>query len=547
MKRLLKKILCSLALAACLCAPVNTGGSGTNTGNGLIVGKIVDHTGSAAGGVGIWLRPSDYLQAPPWKTALTANPQIRETMTGPDGWFTIDSLPEGAYSVEANDNRGNAVLLRCSVTADEAVATLAQAALQPYAAISGKAAAGSSGARRYVQIYGLERCAAADSNGNYTLGNLPAGVYTLRIICSDTTIAPITIPAQQAISGAITQTPPAGWLYSKRIRLNTAAAGAGATGNVLNFPVLIRLTAANFDFTQSRNNGEDIRFAKSDNTFLPYEIERWDPVAGFAEVWVNVDTVYGNDSAQAITMDWGNIDAPGQSNAASVFDTGSGFLGVWHLGGSGDSVYDATGDAFNGISSGTATSTGMIGNARSFVNGNYIKIPGLLNSPGNVTLSAWVSSDTVSWGQNNNWGQEIVSLGDYSGMRLDNALGIGTTGWYQNKPIAPGPDSSFVMVNSGNFLANTGWHFIAFSINTAAHTQVLYIDGAQCASANDGNPICYTGLGSDTYIGIHGNDEKIYNFSGRIDEVRVSNISRSSDWIKLCYMNQKQQDALVKW
>jgi hypothetical protein len=468
-------------------------------------------------------------------------------MTGSDGSFTIDSLPAGAYSVEANDNRGNAVLLRCSVIQDEPATTLAEAALEPYATIAGKVAAAPSGARRYVQIYGLERCTAADSIGNYTLGNLPAGVYTLQIICSDTTIAPATIPAQQAVSGAITQTPPVGWLFSKKIHFNTTAGGAAVTGDVLSFPVLIRLTAAIFDFTQARNNGEDIRFAKRDNTFLPYEIERWDPVAGFAEVWVRADTVYGNDSAQAITMYWGNIDVTGQSNPAAVFDTAVGFGAVWHLDETGDSVHDATGDAFNGGTTGTTPMAGMIGNARNFTNGNYIKIAGLLKTPANVTLSAWVSSDTVNWGQNNNYGQEIVSIGDYMGIRLDNALAIGTTGWYQNKPIGPGQDSSFVMVNSGRYLANTGWHFIAFSINTASHVQVLYIDGAQCAVANDGNPICYSGLGSDTYIGIHGNGERIYNFSGRIDEVRVNKISLSPDWIKLCFMNQKTQDALVKW
>jgi hypothetical protein len=32
-----------------------------------------------------------------------------------------------------------------------------------------------------------------------------------------------------------------------------------------------------------------------------------------------------------------------------------------------------------------------------------------------------------------------------------------------------------------------------------------------------------------------------------MDEVRVNNISLSSDWIKLCFMNQKERDALVKW
>jgi hypothetical protein len=36
-------------------------------------------------------------------------------------------------------------------------------------------------------------------------------------------------------------------------------------------------------------------------------------------------------------------------------------------------------------------------------------------------------------------------------------------------------------------------------------------------------------------------------FHGKIDEVRISNVAHGPDWIKLCYMNQKEPDALVKW
>jgi hypothetical protein len=39
--------------------------------------------------------------------------------------------------------------------------------------------------------------------------------------------------------------------------------------------------------------------------------------------------------------------------------------------------------------------------------------------------------------------------------------------------------------------------------------------------------------------------EGICPFLGMIDEVRISNVAQGADWIKLCYMNQKQQDALV--
>jgi hypothetical protein len=34
-------------------------------------------------------------------------------------------------------------------------------------------------------------------------------------------------------------------------------------------------------------------------------------------------------------------------------------------------------------------------------------------------------------------------------------------------------------------------------------------------------------------------------FDGKVDEVRVSSVVPSADWIKLCYMNQRADDKLV--
>jgi hypothetical protein len=36
-----------------------------------------------------------------------------------------------------------------------------------------------------------------------------------------------------------------------------------------------------------------------------------------------------------------------------------------------------------------------------------------------------------------------------------------------------------------------------------------------------------------------------YFFKGKIDELQACDIARSPDWVKLCYMNQKEQDALL--
>ena len=122
---------------------------------------------------------------------------------------------------------------------------------------------------------------------------------------------------------------------------------------------------------------------------------------------------------------------------------------------------------------------------------------------------------------------------------------MGTTGSYHNDSLVN--DSNYTDVSSGRFLSKTGWHYLVFSINNVAHVQTFYIDGTQCAIAHDVNPIYYAGLGADTYIGIHGNGKTKFNFIGQVDEVRVNRISVATGWIKLCFMNQKAQDVLVRW
>ena len=38
----------------------------------------------------------------------------------------------------------------------------------------------------------------------------------------------------------------------------------------------------------------------------------------------------------------------------------------------------------------------------------------------------------------------------------------------------------------------------------------------------------YTGVGSDTYIGIHGNGKTLYNFIGQIDEIQINDTALSA-------------------
>ena len=143
-----------------------------------------------------------------------------------------------------------------------------------------------------------------------------------------------------------------------------------------------------------------------------------------------------------------------------MFDTSAGFAGVWHLNDQGDIITDATYNENDGINSGSAITAGVIGNARKFTNGSNIRIPGLLNSPSSVTLSAWAMTDT-SVGS----GQDVISIGDVVLIRLDDNSGIGTLGSFYYD------STHYAQCYSGNFLLKTGWHYIVYTFDNENHTQ----------------------------------------------------------------------------
>jgi hypothetical protein len=320
------------------------------------------------------------------------------------------------------------------------------------------------------------------------------------------------------------------WKYSKKIILNTTASGANIAGNVMDFPVLVRLTSGNFNFAQAKSGGEDVRFTKSDGTPLSYEIERWNASLQAAEVWVRVDTVFGNNGSQFIAMYWGDSNAVGESNSAAVFDTVDGNLGVWHLG---SNLNDATINGDNGVDSSTGDASGIIGRCRQFdpAKRSFITIPNesRFDMTANFTLSAWVYVESFT-----DTFPAIIAKGDDT-YRLHLAA----------------VDSQYFPCFSTDIRTDLGsalpisyrsWHLVCGVYDST--TMRLYIDGvfdrelvrSQPCSVNDSN------------VTIGDNRAMLRRFFyGTIDEVRIMHSAMNADWVKLCFTNQKSQDALVEF
>jgi hypothetical protein len=467
----------------------------------------------------------------------------KNTITDVFGRFTIDSVDTGDYLIEVNDGKLNAAAIPCAARGASRIKELPAHAVLPTATIRGLVATDRPGGGVYVQMYGLDRVARADiTTGEFVLREVPAGTYDLRIISLSPAFSPVKVRQVSVAPGAGTVIDTvrlvrfAGWKYSKRIVLNTSVSGANVAGTVYGFPVLVRLSPLTFDFSEALPDGRDVRFAKADSTLHSFEIERWDPVTGLAEVWVRVDTVKGSDSTQSMMMFWGNPDAEGSSNGGAVFGADNGFIGAWHLDAA---CTDATDNHHDGTNFGADDATGIIGNAKKFDGGDSIRIAGLLGQPAALTLSGWVMTDTTVPS-----GQDIVSLGDAALIRADEVVGGYGTGGYAHQYTWNG-DTAFLKVTSGVNIAKTGWRHIAFSFDNATQAHSLYIDGGPVRVDNSANAVDYAGVGVNTFIGAHGNGKPSYNNRGCIDEVRVCAAARSGDWIRLCYMNQRLDDKFI--
>jgi hypothetical protein len=550
-------IACAAMFLTCSGPQPLAGGTSETTNGFTAVVRSVN--GSPVSHALVRLRPEGYLPDTGNAAIPYNHESIVDTFTDAAGEFRITHIDTGKYSIEIKDGSGEGAVLKTGALVDSIV-DCGSAVVAPWGSIRGSIdrKAVGDGIAVYVRLIGMEHAVRVDpASGTFVLNEIPRGDHELYVNTSSISYGPKEFRASvksdsMADVGTVTLFPYANWAYSKTIGFNTAASGADVSGNVFSFPVLIRLTSGNFTFAQAQPLGDDIRFTKSDSTPLPYEIERWDAAAGLAEVWVKIDTVFGNDSHQSIIMYWGNQQAPQLSKSTAVFDTTDGAQGVWHLGdATQNSFRDATANRYDGISPDSARPSiaeGIIGKCRQFDGiADFITMPntadGKLNFPQGsyYTVSAWVNLDTMDHASH-----VIVSKG-YEQYYL--RVSVFTS------PLTP-------LWEFVEFSETAKWQI---STSLAASKQWTLLTGVRQGSRQFlySNGVCVDSTiepwvntvprktSNDLSIGkfieevtVPVNDGYCY-FRGAIDEVRICSAARSVDWIKLCYMNQRGDDKLV--
>jgi hypothetical protein len=550
MKKLYKLFLAAVA-CACACTPQGQQITGTSEqGNAKFTATIYTETGAAAAGCKVTLRRSDYVTKPVLGLGKI-DIESAQTLTNASGFLYIDSLDTGAYSVEISDGKAYAGLLKFLVLPSRDPINWGADTIRRFAIVRGAIDSAATQAKRFVQVYGLERLDTIAPTGKFTLSDLPQGTYRIRVISADSSAGLPVFDRVIAKAGqSTTISPYEAWNNRTSISFNTTATGANVQVDVPEFPALIRLSNGNFNFADAQTDGKDLRFAKSDGTPLPCEVERWDPVAERAEVWVKIDTVLGNSSNQSIIMYWGNPVAPPQAEAAGVFDTVNGFQGVWHLGDNADTVHDATANRFHGIRHGDLSRfSGIIGSGQRFgKNEAYIDMGNVLNQgTSSFTASAWVKRAATGLQTifaKSNGGSPNASYGWTLSLGQQDQL----HGFIANGGSAWGSSGAFDFWSAADapVTDTTTWHYVVAVVDRSNGKNCkTYIDGIDMTENANGDMAAIGTLINALPLRIGAEADGNYQWTGLMDECVISSTVRSEAWIRLCYMNQGASDRLV--
>ncbi len=408
---------------------------------------------------------------------------------------------------------------------------------------------------------GTNYFAATASGAAVTSVTIPQGSNSVNFYYTDHKAgAPtITVAATNFTSGTQQQTVQSVWYntgYQCRRQITLDADQIATTTS--SFPILATTTLADLKTTTfggcvANDNGHDIIFVDDDNsTLLNFEREKYASTTGEIAYWIKTDISSTTD--KTIYMYYGNSGASDLATTTGVWDDD--YVMVQHLHHDWDATavdsakYDNDGTNTNFYSA-TSSVTAQIDGGIDFDGADdYVDIlngvagghsfTGLSDA---ITIMAWIKPDAII-DTDSRWRPA------YTVIELRNQ---GTTGVHV--PFSFGVDDSKILIGCTDDYTDGEERYhgdTTISVDTWYHIAVtfsgdnweLFLDGQ---SDGSGSWVAAAGdrsVGANTahmQIGCRtrdGGQKDSSLFNGLIDEVRVSDVARSAQWIETEYNNQ---------
>jgi len=312
------------------------------------------------------------------------------------------------------------------------------------------------------------------------------------------------------------------WTYRKQIWINASMIDE----DLNNFPVLISTTDNNLK-NNALSTGNDIIFVPTTIDWstgshadrLAHEVEKYDSSTGELVAWVNITSISSTTNT-SIYMYYGNtLCTSNRENTAGVWD--SNYIGIWHFN---NSLLDSTSNDIDWSDTGTADlSSGEIAGCRVFDDsGDELSAThkDILNMTTAISVEMWYypTGGTDSW-------DNIVYKGDKGSPETVNYQFAQDDGILQFDFGETGDWHTLAGVES---VTASTWYYVVWTYDSNQGYEYIYINGSQDNSRSENTAM--TGwTGTDPLEMFNG------DLTGRADEVRLSKIRRSTNWINASY------------
>ena len=342
-----------------------------------------------------------------------------------------------------------------------------------------------------------------------------------------TNVGGITTDAAEIDAAPPIDVPQAVPRYRKQIDIVNATIAGGPH---VNFPFLVQWNADADLALHAKPDGTDLFFTDG-TTVLPYQRVRY--LGGALTAWVRIPSL---TASTVIFVNYGDPDAADQQDVASTWDAS--FKGVWHFDEASGMLRDSTANANHGTANGATINVGgFTGSAVSFDGTNdYVEVPNsatLDMTNATATFSAWARFTDPSAGRF----QFIIVSG--------NAFGALPDGY----SWATQPDGDFYIypwvgdINNFNRvtnpLPNDTWRHVAATFSFANKSAQITINGVQQTNSTTNTTTLWTQLASPSTWRFGGTPDDAPNyFAGSLDEIRVANVVRSTNWLLTEFRNQ---------
>ncbi|MDD5705649.1 MAG: DUF2341 domain-containing protein, partial [Kiritimatiellae bacterium] len=302
-------------------------------------------------------------------------------------------------------------------------------------------------------------------------------------------------------------------------------------GETLNhFPALVMLGSQIQGFNYAHflsGSHDDLRFTDAWGEELAYEVEEWN-AGGDSYVWVRVPELV---EGSKITAHWGQegVAAPAYTTNGATWSEG--FAGVWHM--RQTSALDSTANANHGVALGNPTlSAGVADGAVNLDgSGDYIGVADAasLNFTNRLSVSMWIRPVSTA-------NKGLIMKGALSASQGVYNLSLNQDKVYArlNGSITEGAGQ---VTSSPAILANE-WQLVYLTYDRSYER--LFLNG----QVNAQQPYTAALSTNNGTLNIGAYYSPDFLFNGRIDEVRIENEARSSNWVWCCYMTVASNSVL---